>query len=99
MHVCAEKGMNSGFKWPNSRPRRLYFSFARTTIERPSGVSSAKDASCAAFARSASGTLEQGRNIVASRLPSVMVPVLSNSRTSTSPDASTARPDMAMTFL
>ena len=39
-----------------------------------------------------------GKKAVAWRLPSVMVPVLSSSRTSTSPAASTARPDMAMTF-
>ncbi len=39
-----------------------------------------------------------GMNAVAWRLPSVMVPVLSSSSTSTSPAASTARPDMAMTF-
>ena len=32
------------------------------------------------------------------RLPKVMVPVLSSSRVSTSPAASTARPDVAMTL-
>ena len=32
------------------------------------------------------------------RLPSVIVPVLSRSSTSTSPAASTARPDIAITF-
>ncbi len=37
-------------------------------------------------------------NAVAWRLPSVIVPVLSSSSTSTSPAASTARPDMAMTL-
>ena len=42
--------------------------------------------------------LSAGKKAVAWRLPSVMVPVLSSSRTSTSPAASTARPDMAMTF-
>ena len=65
---------------------------------RPSGVSSASEASCAASARSRSGTPAAGRKAVACRFPSVMVPVLSRSRTSTSPAASTARPDMAMTF-
>ena len=39
-----------------------------------------------------------GRNSVAWRLPSVMVPVLSRSSVSTSPAASTARPDMASTL-
>src|SRR6185437_1583110 len=37
-----------------SRPRMPYFSFARTTMERPSGVSSESEASCAASARSRS---------------------------------------------
>ena len=39
-----------------------------------------------------------GMNAAASRLPSVIVPVLSSSSTSTSPDASTARPDSASTL-
>ena len=39
-----------------------------------------------------------GRNSVAWRLPSVMVPVLSSSSVSTSPAASTARPDIASTL-
>ncbi len=37
-------------------------------------------------------------NSVAIRLPSVMVPVLSSSSVSTSPAASTARPDIASTL-
>ena len=37
-----------------SRARMAYFSFASTTIERPSGVSSASEASCAASASSCS---------------------------------------------
>ena len=39
-----------------------------------------------------------GMNAVAWRLPSVIVPVLSSSSTSTSPAASTARPDVAITL-
>ena len=39
-----------------------------------------------------------GRNSVAMRLPKVMVPVLSSSSVSTSPAASTARPEVAMTL-
>ena len=39
-----------------------YFSFASTTIERPSGVSSASEASCAASASSCSVTPLTGRN-------------------------------------
>ena len=37
-------------------------------------------------------------NSTACRLPIVIVPVLSSSSTSTSPAASTARPDMAITL-
>ena len=81
-----------------SRLRMPYFSLASTTIERPSGVSSASEASCAASASSCSVTPRTGRNAVACRLPSVMVPVLSSSRVSTSPAASTARPDIASTL-
>ena len=81
-----------------SRPRMPYFSLASTTMERPSGVSSASEASWAASASSCSLTPRRGLNSVAWRLPSVMVPVLSSSSVSTSPAASTARPDMASTL-
>ena len=74
------------------------YCLASTTIERPSGVSSASDAYCAASARSDSSTPGIGTNAAAWRLPSVIVPVLSSSSTSTSPDASTARPDSASTL-
>ena len=65
----------------------------------PPGVSSARLASWAASASASSRTPSTGMNSVAMRLPSVIVPVLSSSRTSTSPAASMARPLMAMTFL
>ena len=65
---------------------------------RPSGVSSASEANCAASASSGRLTPGAGMNSVACRLPSVIVPVLSRSSTSTSPAASTARPDIAMQF-
>ncbi len=71
---------------------------ASTTIERPSGVSSASEESCAASASSDSGTPGIGMNSEARRLPIVIVPVLSSSSTSTSPDASTARPERARTL-
>ena len=74
------------------------YCLASTTIERPSGVSSASDASCAAPASSSSPTPGIAMNCDAWRLPSVIVPVLSSSSTSTSPDASTARPDIASTL-
>ena len=81
-----------------SRPRRPYFSFASSTIERPSGVSSASEASSAASASSGSVTPGAGMTSVAMRLPKVMVPVLSSSSVSTSPAASTARPEVASTL-
>ena len=67
-------------------------------MERPSGVSSARDASCAALASSSSLWPSTGQNVDAIRLPRVIVPVLSSSKVCTSPAASTARPDMASTF-
>ena len=71
---------------------------ARTTTLRPSGVSSASEASWAASATSFSLDAADGRNSTACRLPSVMVPVLSSSRVLTSPAASTARPLIASTL-
>ena len=99
MRVCAVKGMKCAPSSWMLRPRRPCCSLTSTTIERPSGVSSARLASCAASASSSSRTPSAGRSSVAMRLPSVMVPVLSSSSTSTSPAASTARPLMAITFL
>ena len=95
MRVCAVNGVKcipSGASSldPMVRPRKPNFSLASTTIERPSGVSSARDASWAASANSRGFTSPTGRNSTAWRLPSVMVPVLSSSSTSTSPAASTA---------
>ena len=98
MRVWAVKGTNVAPSDRTSRSRIWYFCLARTTMLRPSGVSSASEASWAASARSRSATPAAGRNSVACRFPRVIVPVLSSSSTSTSPAASTARPDMAMTF-
>ena len=75
-----------------------YFSCISVTIERPSAVSSARLASNAASAASLSGTPATGMTSVACRLPNVMVPVLSSSSVSTSPAASTARPEVASTL-
>ena len=41
--VCAENGMKCAPIGAISRPRMAYFSFASTTMERPSGVSSGSD--------------------------------------------------------
>ena len=97
MRVCAVKGTNRACCGSSSCSRSPYC-LASTTIERPSGVSSASDAYCAASASSASSTPGIGMNAAAWRLPSVIVPVLSSSSTSTSPDASTARPESASTL-
>ena len=67
-------------------------------MDRPSGVSSARDANCATSASSSSSTPGAGRNATAWRFPSVIVPVLSSSKVETSPAASTARPLIASTL-
>ena len=98
MRVWAVNGTNTASLSASSRPRMPYCSFASTTIDRPSGVSSASDDSCAASASSWAVTPGSGTNSVAWRLPNVIVPVLSSSSVWTSPAASTARPDIASTF-
>ena len=77
---------------------RMPYCLASTTIERPSGVSSASEDSCATSASSDSETPGMGMNSEARRLPIVIVPVLSSRSTSTSPEASTARPERASTL-
>ncbi len=96
MRVCAVNSMKTASC--TSRPRSWYCSLASTTIERPSGVSSASEESCAASASVCTSTPATGTNSLACRLPRVMVPVLSSSRVLTSPAASTARPDIASTL-
>ena len=98
MRVFAENLWNVCGNDAMSRPRSSNRCFASTTIERPSGVSSASDASWATSASSRVSTRGAGWNSFACRSPSVIVPVLSSSSTSTSPAASTARPDVAMTL-
>ena len=97
MRVVAENGTKVWFS-PSSRSRMAKRSLASTTIDRPSGVSSASDANWAASASSSSLWPPAGKNAEAMRFPSVMVPVLSRSRVWTSPAASTARPLMARTL-
>ena len=67
-------------------------------MARPSGVSSDRLASSTASARSCSGTPPTAMNSEGMRLPKVIVPVLSSSSVSTSPAASTARPEVATTL-
>ena len=71
---------------------------ASSTIERPSGVSSRIDDTSAAVRAWTSVTPGAATIRDANRLPNVMVPVLSSRITSTSPDASTARPLIASTL-
>ena len=97
IRVVAEKGMKSCAS-PKSRSRMEKRSFASTTMERPSGVSSASEASWAASASSRSLRPSDREEADAMRLPSVIVPVLSSSSVCTSPAASTARPLMASTL-
>ena len=90
--VCEVKGIASapaGMASPSP---------ASTTIERPSGVSSARLASRAEAASVAASIPVSGRKALAWRSPMVIVPVLSSSSTSISPAASTARPDLASTL-
>ncbi len=97
IRVVAEKGTNV-WSPDSSRSRMPKRSFASTTMERPSGVSSASEASCAASATSCSVWPPTGKKSDAMRFPSVIVPVLSSSSVWTSPAASTARPLMASTL-
>ena len=99
MRVSALNGIKCAPISVTSRPRSPYFSLASTTIDRPSGVSSARLDSCAASASVSALAPSTGMNSVAMRLPSVIVPVLSSNSVSTSPAASTARPLIASTFL
>ena len=71
---------------------------ASTTIDRPSGVSSAIEEIWAISASSRSSMPGAGMNATAWRFPSVIVPVLSSSSVETSPAASTARPLIASTL-
>ncbi len=96
MRVWAVKGTRVASL--RSRSSRSNLSLARTTIDRPSGVSSARLANWAAAASRRASTPGSGRKSAAWRLPRVMVPVLSSRRVEQSPAASTARPDMASTL-
>src|ERR1700689_3816818 len=75
MRVCAEKGTNVASSCVRFRSRKLKRCFARTTMLRPSGVSSANELNCAASASSRSLESSAGTNVAACRLPKVIVPV------------------------
>jgi hypothetical protein len=71
MRVCAVNGTNVALSAATSRSRMPYCSFASTTMLRPSGVSSARELSCAASAsarlRAARGGQKRGGLPVAQR--------------------------------
>ena len=69
IRVCAVNGTNLACVGAISRPRMSKRSLASTTMERPSGVSSESEASCAASARSRSLTPGAGMNATACRSP------------------------------
>ena len=98
IRVCAVNGTKVVCSAARSRPRRANCCLASTTMLRPSGVSSAREASWAASASCSAAIPGAVTNRDAMRFPSVMVPVLSSSRTSMSPAASTARPEVARTL-
>jgi hypothetical protein len=95
MRVCAVKG--TSVVVPTSGCAKPSF-WVSATMLRPSGVSSASEACIAQAASRACDTPGAARKAAAWRLPWVMVPVLSSSSTSTSPAASTARPEVAITL-
>lgn len=89
--MTAAKGMTFA---PAGTPATWPAARASSTMDRPSGVSSPRDAMRAASGRRpVAGTAS-----VAVRLPKAIVPVLSRSGVSMSPAASTARPDVAGTL-
>ncbi len=73
-------------------------SSANLIIDLPSGVSSFNEVKTAFSVNSSKETPFTGRNFAAILLPNVIVPVLSKIIVSTSPLASTALPDIAITL-
>ncbi len=71
---------------------------ASSTMERPFGRLVGERGQIGRLGEFPTLTPATGTNSDAMRLPKVMVPVLSSSSTSMSPAASTARPDLAITF-
>ena len=96
MRVRAEKSIAVALEGSNGRTAPSFS--ASRTIERPSGVWSKQLEPSATMANSFTVRPDTGRNSSAKRLPIVIVPVLSRMRVLTSPQASTARPDVAITL-
>ena len=98
MRVCAVNGTNVGAELVDVALAEVVLLLGQHDDAAALGRLVGQRGSCAASASALGSTPSAGRNAVAWRLPSVIVPVLSSSSTSTSPAASTARPDMAITF-
>ena len=107
IRVCAVKGIKRdpvgaatstlpAFRPCRSAPSPSPNLWNSSTMLLPSGVSSAAEARAASRPTSTAVKPSKGTNCVARRLPTVIVPVLSNSRVSTSPATSTAFPLLAM---
>ena len=99
MHVSGVNGTNTdSFEGCISLPCTFNSFLPNFTMLRPSGVSSAREDIKEASIKSSAFTPEAGINSVAILFPKVIVPVLSNKTTLTSPAASTALPLKAMTL-
>jgi len=97
MRVSARNGITSA-SGPRPSAEGAPSCSASARMLFPSGVSSPRLDCRAAMIASSGVVPDTGMISAASRLPKVIVPVLSSSRVSTSPAASTARPDMASTL-
>ena len=99
IRVCAVNGMKLALSGVISRPRSPYFSLASTTMRAAFGRFVGERRELRGVGQFALADARQReRTPSPARLPSVIVPVLSSSSVSTSPAASTARPDIAMTL-
>ena len=100
MRVSAVNGMTSRHAERSivALDALLHLLGQRRRCDRPRASRRASEDEQAASARSRSVAPPTGTISAASRLPKVIVPVLSSSSISTSPAASTARPDIASTL-
>ena len=99
MRVWAVNGTNFACGCATSRPRRLNLLLREHRDAAPFGrLVGQRSELCGVGEALGLRSPGAGRNAVAMRLPSVIVPVLSSSSTSTSPAASTARPLVAITL-
>ena len=98
MRVCAENGTNTASCAPNSRPADAELLLGEHDDRPPFGRLVGQRGELRRVGQRRIADADAGRNSVAWRLPSVIVPVLSSSSVSTSPAASTDGPDIASTL-